>query len=143
MDGVGPSGLGWGDVSEARLSGSRRPDSTAYHAGAVQASIPILDRIASQPLRIGPIGFTPRLFLGRLMAARNPGIAGGHGPEPSLGGIVDLSAIDPGEGPWLRCILPTASGAGLQSVLDANLAGFDPRVADEIRLLAKEVLPNG
>ena len=37
----------------------------------------------------------------------------------------------------------TASGAGLESFLDANLGQFDARVADEIRLLAKEVLPRG
>ena len=37
----------------------------------------------------------------------------------------------------------TASGAGLQSFLDANLGQFDPRVADEIRSLAKETLPHG
>ena len=37
----------------------------------------------------------------------------------------------------------TASGAGLKSFLDANLGQFDPRVADEIRLLATEVLSDG
>jgi predicted phosphodiesterase len=34
----------------------------------------------------------------------------------------------------------TASGAGLRQFLDANLAQFDKPVADEIQLLAKEVL---
>lgn len=34
----------------------------------------------------------------------------------------------------------TSSGEGLRSFLDANLAQFDPRVADEIRTLSKEVL---
>jgi DNA repair exonuclease SbcCD nuclease subunit len=34
----------------------------------------------------------------------------------------------------------TASGAGLMTFLDANLPRFDPRVAEEIRSLAKEVL---
>jgi DNA repair exonuclease SbcCD nuclease subunit len=37
----------------------------------------------------------------------------------------------------------TASGAGLESFLEANLGQFDGQVADEIRLLAKEVLGHG
>jgi len=39
--------------------------------------------------------------------------------------------------------LRTASGAGLQQFLDANLPQFDGRVAEEIRRLAKEVLNHG
>lgn len=37
----------------------------------------------------------------------------------------------------------TQSGAGLQEFLDQNLPQFDPRVADEIRSLAQELLTNG
>lgn len=37
----------------------------------------------------------------------------------------------------------TASGAGLRQFLDANLGQFDGRVADQIRLLAQEVLSDG
>jgi predicted phosphodiesterase len=37
----------------------------------------------------------------------------------------------------------TQSGAGLQEFLNQNLPQFDPRVADEIRCLAQELLTNG
>lgn len=37
----------------------------------------------------------------------------------------------------------TQSGAGLQEFLNQNLPQFDPRVADEIRCLAQELLING
>lgn len=37
----------------------------------------------------------------------------------------------------------TQSGAGLQEFLDQNLSQFDPRVADEIRSLAQEMLSDG
>jgi predicted phosphodiesterase len=36
--------------------------------------------------------------------------------------------------------LRTASGAGLRAFLDANLPNFEPKVAHEIKILAKEVL---
>lgn len=37
----------------------------------------------------------------------------------------------------------TAGGAGLETFLDANLPQFDPRVGEEIRALAREVLSDG
>lgn len=53
---------------------------------------------------------------------------GGGGESPFVQGLKELQS------------LKTAEGAGLRQFLDQNLGRFDPRVAGEVRKLAKEVL---
>ena len=63
-----------------------------------------------------------------------PAVEADNAPAGQSGFIQNLAAL---------LAQRTASGAGLEEFLDRNLGQFEPRVADEIRLLAKEVLPRG
>jgi predicted phosphodiesterase len=63
-----------------------------------------------------------------------PAVEADNAPAGQSGFIQNLAAL---------LAQRTASGAGLEEFLDRNLGQFEPRVAQEIRLLSKEVLAHG